>query len=53
MRLTSVQVDVIYSNMFILTQNADKHFSNNHNKGNKNKMSREDNCSMTLLLSSE
>lgn len=52
-RLRSVQVDVIYSNMLILSQNADEHFSNNHTKANKTKMSREDNCSMTLLLSSE
>lgn len=53
MRLRSVQVDVIYSNMLILSQNADKHFSNNHTDANKTKVSRENNCCMTLLLSSE
>lgn len=53
MRLRSVQVDVIYSNMLILSQNADEYFSNNHTDANKTKVSRENNCCMTLLLSSE
>lgn len=53
MRLISVQVDVIYGIMLILSQNANEHFSNNHNYANKTKVSREDNSSMTLLLSNE